>query len=50
MASSRKSLDLVSEYEGTASRGDDVIVKPPAFAMPGTCTSSHCPGRNLSSD
>lgn len=31
----------------SASRGDDVIVKPPAFSTPGTKTSSHWPARNL---
>lgn len=23
------------------------MVKPPAFSIPGTCTSSHWPGRNF---
>lgn len=23
------------------------MVNPPAFSIPGTCTSSHCPGKNL---
>jgi hypothetical protein len=27
--------------------GLEVIVNPPAFAMPGTNTSSHWPGRNF---
>lgn len=32
---------------GNASRGLEVMVKPPAFSTPGTKTSSHWPGRNL---
>ncbi len=29
-----------------AAIGVDVMVKPPGLGMPGTWTSSHCPGRN----
>jgi hypothetical protein len=29
-----------------ASRGVEVMVKPPGLGMPGTWTSSHWPGRN----
>jgi hypothetical protein len=32
---------------GRASRGDDVMVKPPAFSTSGTKTSSHWPAWNL---
>lgn len=37
-----------SRYPSFCSRslGVDVIVNPPACGMPGTCTSSHWPGRN----
>ena len=31
---------------GEASRGVEVIVKPPGLERPGICTSSHWPGRN----
>jgi len=32
--------------EGKRREGEEVIVKPPAFGIDGTCTSSHWPGRN----
>lgn len=45
-ASSKKGVCSKSVC-GSASRGEDVMVKPPAFSMSGTKTSSHWPGRNL---
>jgi hypothetical protein len=45
-ASSKKGAWSGSDW-GRASRGDEVIVKPPAFSVSGTKTSSHWPGRNL---
>lgn len=46
MASSiYRSVDLL---EVTALDGDEVMVKPPALAMPGQNASTHWPGRNLS--
>ena len=34
-------------FAGRAWYGADVIVNPPAFGIPGTWRSTHCPGRNL---
>lgn len=41
------SAELVGIGRAFASAGVDVIVKPPAWAMEGICTSSHWPGRKL---
>ena len=43
-ASSRNGAE---SFEGRASLGVDVIVKPPALGSPGINVSSHCPGRNF---
>lgn len=46
IASSKYGLCSGSDC-GNASRGDEVMVKPPAFSTSGTKTSSHWPGWNL---
>lgn len=47
MASSRYGWLVASvEVVGWALEGGEVMVKPPGLEMPGTKTSSHCPGRN----
>jgi hypothetical protein len=45
MASSKNGSERGAEF-GNARLGFDVIVKPPAFLIPGTKTSSHWPGEN----
>lgn len=44
IASSRYGYGCDGEVERR--EGGDVMVKPPAFGMPGTWTSSHWPGKN----